>query len=274
MKLDMGRAWNDALSLLRGNQQVVLIVAGVFFFLPNLALTLLMPETIGQAETRVAGEPDIGAVLQTAATLYGEIWWQIALISLLSAIGMLGLLALLTDHNRPTVGEALKAGLVYLLPYIGAQILIGLMVGLIVLVPVAVGVAAGAGAGALLGILAFVAILYVYTKFSLTVPVIVVEEVMTPLRALGRSWALTKGNSVRLFLFYVLIFIVFFVVAMVLGIVGGAIGLVAGEDVNIVVSGLIGAAANMVGITLYLAVLAAVHRQLSGAARDVGAAFE
>ena len=152
--------------------------------------------------------------------------------------------------------------------------LIGLAAGLVILVPVAVGVGVSVGAGVLLGILAFVAILYVYTKFSLTVPVIVIEEVMNPLRALGRSWSLTKGNSVRLFLFYVLIFIVFFVVSMVLGIVGSMIGMVGGTDASIVVNGLIGAAANMVGITLYLAVLASVHRQLSGGAKEVGATFE
>ncbi len=274
MKLDMGRAWNDAMSLLRGNQQVVLIVAGVFFFLPNLALLLLMPETMGQTEAQVAGEPDMDAVLQTFATVYGDIWWQILLVSLASAIGMLGLLALLTDHNRPTVGEALKSGVTYLLPYIGAQLLVGLIVVLIVMVPVAVGSAAGVGAGALVGILAFVAVIYVYTKLSLTIPVIVIEEVMNPVRALGRSWSLTKGNSVRLFLFYFLLMLVYFVVLMVLGIVGGALGLIAGEEANIIITGLISAAGNMVFITLYLAVLAAVHRQLSGNVKAVGATFE
>lgn len=274
MKLDMGRAWNDALSLLRGNQQVVLIVAAVFFFLPNLALSLLMPETMGEMETRMAGEPDVDAMVQQIAAAYGDIWWQILLVSLVSAIGMLGLLALLTDHNRPTVGEALKAGVVYLLPYIAAQILTGLLAGLIVLIPVAAGVAAGVGVGALLGILALVGVIYIYTKLSLVAPVIVIEETMNPLRALGRSWALTKGNSVRLFLFYVLIFIVFLVAIMLLGIVGGALGLLAGEDANIIINGLLGAVINMGMATVYLAVLAAVHRQLSGNAKVVGATFE
>lgn len=274
MKLDMGRAWNDALSLLRANQQVVLIVAGVFFFLPNLALSLLMPETMGQAETRVAGEPDFDAMIETVTTMYGEIWWQILLVSLASAVGMLGLLALLTDHNRPTVGEALKAGLVYLLPYIAAQLLIGAIVVALILVPVAAGAAGGVGVGALLGILALVGVLYVYTKFSLSVPVIVMEETMNPLRALGRSWTLTKGNSVRLFLFYVLIFVVFFVAIMVLGIVGGALGLLAGKEANLIINGLLGALVNMGMVTVYLAVLAGVHRQLSGNPKAAGATFE
>jgi len=274
VKLDMGKAWNDALSLLRGNQQVVLIVAAVFFFLPNLALSLLMPETMAEAESRMAGEPDVDAMVQAVVTLYGEVWWQMLLISLLSAIGVLGLLALLTDHNRPTVAEALRAGVVYLLPYIGAQLVIGFLAGLIGLLALAAGVAAGVGAGALLGILALVAIAYFYTKFSLTAPVIVSESTMNPLRALGRSWALTKGNSVRLFLFYLLILVVFVVVLLVLGIIAGTIGLVAGEDANIIVTGLIESLANMAAITVFAAVLAAVHRQLAGDARAVSATFE
>ena len=83
-------------------------------------------------QTPAAATPSIGsdfdAMIETVTTMYGEIWWQILLVSLASAVGMLGLLALLTDHNRPTVGEALKAGLVYLLPYIAAQLLIGAIV--------------------------------------------------------------------------------------------------------------------------------------------------
>ena len=39
MKLEMNRAWNDAVRLVRRSREVVLIVAGVFFFLPYLAFT-------------------------------------------------------------------------------------------------------------------------------------------------------------------------------------------------------------------------------------------
>jgi membrane-anchored glycerophosphoryl diester phosphodiesterase (GDPDase) len=161
------------------------------------------------------------------------------------------------------------------LPYIAAQLLVGLAVGLVILVPFAIAAATGLVlAATLVGVVAVVAILYLYTKFSLTVPVIVIEDVKNPLHALGRSWSLTKGNSVRLFLFYVLIFVAFIVVAMVLGIVGGVLGLIAGTEAGILVNALMSAATSMVGITLYLAVLAAVHRQLSGGAKEVGATFE
>jgi hypothetical protein len=246
----------------------------VFFFLPNLALLLLMPEATAATGTRVGGEPDMGAALQAVGSIYGQVWWQILIVTLISAVGMLGLLALLTDHNRPTVGEALKAGAVYLIPYIGAQFVIALMAGLIILVPVAVGIAAGAVPGALVGIVATVAVVYMYTKLSLTIPVIVVEDERNSLNALRRSWSMTKGNSLRLFLFYMLIFVVFVVVSMVLGIVASAVSLVVGKDANIIINGLLGALVNMGMVTVYLAVLAAVHRQLSGNVKAVGATFE
>lgn len=275
MKLDMGRAWNDAVALLRGNQQVLLVVAGVFFFLPNLALMLLMPETMGEAETRVAGDADFGEAIRTASVLYQQIWWQLLLISILSAIGMLGLLALLTDRTRPTVGEALKTGVVCLLPYIGAQLLIGLAFVTIVLVVLVVAGAAGAAAGAAVGLLAAVAVIYLLTKFSLTIPVIVIEGVMNPVRALGRSWSLTRGNSVRLFLFYLMLLLAFVVIAIVIGIAGAIVGFIVGTGATVFVNALINALTNMAGLTLYLAVLAAVHRQLSGGSpQALGETFE
>lgn len=275
MKFDMGRAWNDAMAVLRGNQQVVLIIAGVFFFLPNLTLQLLLPETAGEAEARVAGEVDFNAMISAVGKLYSEIWWQLVLVSLISAVGMLGLLALLTDRRRPTVGEALTTGIKSLLPYFGAQILGGLAAAAILVVPIAAGSAAGVGPGVLVGLVACVAVIYVMTKFSLVVPVLVIEGVMNPVRALGRSWALTKGNSFRLFLFYLLLFVAFIVIAMVLGLVGGVVGAIGGEEVSTFVNALINAATNMFALTLYLAVLASAHQQLSGdTPQALGETFE
>lgn len=265
MKFDMGRAWNDATALLGANRQVVLIVAGVFFFLPYLALVLLMPETLTDLQAAGAGGSDPDAALRAMGALYGEIWWAILLIAVLQGIGMLGLLALLTDRTRPTVGEALGIGAKYFLPYLASQLLVAIMVVAIAILPLAVGAAAGPAIGLLLGLLVAVALAYVWTKFSLTAPVIAIERVMNPFTALGRSWSLTRGNSVRLFLFYVLLFLVLVVVAIVLGIVVGLVTALAGPDGALVVNGIVNGLINMVAVTLLLAVLAAVHRQLAGA---------
>lgn len=265
MKFDMGQAWNDAVALLRANQQVVLVVAGVFFFLPNLALLLLMPVPAAEAEARAAsGNVDFGEVLAAAGQVYADYWWQLVLVSLLTAVGTLGLMALLTDRSRPTVGEALKTGVKCLLPYIGVQLVTGFIVGGILLLIIVGGGAAGLGAGLLLGLVGLVAMTYLLVKFSLTLPVIVIENVMNPIAAIGRSWTLTKGNSVRLFVFYLLLLLVFGVIAAVLGIVGNVAGLVGGDEVALFVGALVNAAVNMIGLSAYLAVQVSAHRQLSG----------
>lgn len=270
MKFDMGRAWNDAVALLRANGQVVAIIAGVFFFLPYLALMLLLPESVAGVEAQVAGERDAGAALQAVSTLYARIWWQIILVTLLTAIGMLGLLALLTDRGRPTVGEALKSGVAYFLPYLGAQILMVLLFFVLILVGAAIGSIGGAAIGALVGIVALVAAIYVYVKFSLVIPVIVVERIANPVRALGRSWALTKGNSVRLFLFYLLLLIALLVIAIVIGLVVGLLGALAGPSSASLLGAIVNSGINALGIAIYLAVLAAIHRQLSGGSPEAG----
>jgi len=209
------------------------------------------------------------------AKAYGEVWWQLLIVSLLSAVGMLGLLALLTDRRRPTVAEALATGIKCLLPYFGAQILAGFAVGAIVVVPLAAGAAAGVGAGVLVGLVALVAAVYVMTKLSLTVPVLVIEGVMNPVRALARSWTLTKGNSFRLFMFYLLLIVTFVVIVTVVGLVATVAGVLGGEEVSTFVNALINSAANMIGLTIYLAVQASAHRQLSGGTpQALGETFE
>jgi hypothetical protein len=276
VKFSMSAAWNDAVALLRANRQVVLVVAGVFFFLPYLAMILLMPDYAATVGGPGAPQPaTMDEALEQISGVYRDIWWAALLLAVVQGIGMLGLLALLTDRDRPTVGEALAKGAKYFLPYLGTQILIALIVVALVMVPVTIGAAAGAGAGVLVGLLAAVAIVYLLVKFSLTTPVIVVDGVMNPIAALGRSWALTKGNSLRLFLFYLLLFIVLIVVSMVLTIPIGIVTAMSGGDGAVIVSGLVNALLNLVALTVILAVVAAIHRQLSGAApAAVSATFE
>src|SRR5690606_3205674 len=130
-------------------------------------------------------------------------------------------------------------------------------------------------AGVLLGIVAFVAILYLMTKFSLVSPVIAIDRMLNPVAVLQRSWQLTKGNSVRLFLFYVLLVIVAIVISIVIGLVAALLGALAGASGALIVSGVFNALVNMAFVIVFLAILAAVHRQLSGpSAESVSETFE
>ena len=131
MKLSISRAWNDAMGLVQANMGVVAVMAGVFFFLPNLAIVLLMPDMA----TSMAIEPgteDPAEVLNQFSEFYAGVWVPMLLVFVAQAIGTLAMLALLRGENRPTVGEALGIGAVGLLTYIGATILVYIALGLVI----------------------------------------------------------------------------------------------------------------------------------------------
>jgi hypothetical protein len=280
MEFDMGRAWNGAMALLRANRDVVLIVAAVFFFLPSLALMLFFPDyaalASGTAGTPEAVDPSKAADLafQQMAEVFDQIKWYLLASVIVQGIGMLGLLALLTDRARPTVGEALAIGAKCLIPYILAQLLLSLLVALLLTIPFAAGAAGGAIFAVLFGIAAMVAFCYVLTKFSLVAPVIVIERMANPLGALLRSWRLTKGNSVRLFFFYVLLLIAVIVISTVVGLFAALFTALGGQTVSLIVNGLVNGLFSMIVTTLFLSVLAATHKQLAGSHEIVSETFE
>lgn len=202
-KFDMARAWDGAVSLIRGNKDVVLIVAGVFFFLPNLALALFLPEVMGVDGTSAPADQTPEQAIEVMVETMSGYLPLFIVMGLLQAVGVLGLLSLLTDEARPTVGQALQTGAKSLVPYIVAQILQALAWIMIIAIPIALaGITGTPGVGALVALPALAAVIYIAIKFSLVSPVIVIDRVTSPINAMRRSWALTKGNSFRLALFY------------------------------------------------------------------------
>lgn len=269
MKLDINRAWSEALDLIQTNLSVVAVVAGVFFFLPYLAFVLFMPD-MATAMSIESNPQDPTAAFEQIMALYADIWWMIALLTVAQTIGTLALLALLRADNRPTVGEAIAIGAIGFLTSIAATLVF--YIGFSVVATVILGVAMAINVTALtviLGIVIFIALIYFAIKLSLLAPVIAIEKVYNPFAALMRSWRLTKGNSLRLFAFFALLIIAVVVVSMVLGlIVGLAFGLAGGEVARIG-NGLLNSLLNAVYVVLMLGVLAAVHRQLAGPDAEV-----
>jgi hypothetical protein len=78
-----------------------------------------------------------------------------------------------------------------------------------------------------------------------------------------------------MFLFYLLLLIAYFVITMVVSMVSmGLVGLIAGQGkVALLVGGLVSGIAGAVASTLFIAVLAAIHRQLAGP-EAIGATFD
>lgn len=271
MKFDSNLAWKEASSAVAANREVLLALAGVFFILPSLALALLVP----------APEPQPGATAEQAMQVMQAYYMQAfpyALpVMILQGVGTLALMALLTDRRRPTVGEAIRLGFVGLLSYLAAQLVMGLGMGLVV--GLLGGIAVASGVKALVAVVIIVGILgflYVTIKTSLTSAVIMVEGVRNPVAALLRSWRLTKGNSARLGLFYLLLGIVFVVVISIITAVLGLLTtvLLGGETAK-VIDAVISSALVAVMTLYFVAIIAAAHRQLAGPSPEqVSSTFE
>ena len=254
MKLDMGAAWSAATALIGRNRDVLLVIAGVFFFLPSLAITMIIPQG---NELQMANPADSEAMMSILMKLYADYWWAILLSGVAQGIGTLALLTLLTDRARPTVGEALKRGAISFPSYFAANLLI------VFAIAIPAGIALVASPLTLILVVPFA--LYLAIKFSLIMPAIAIDRILNPVTALARSWQLTKGNSMRLLAFYMLLFIatmvIFMLATMILGVVFAAIGGHVETIGNAIVSSLLNAGF----VVVFFAVLAAVHRQLAGA---------
>lgn len=271
MQFDSNRAWQEAAASVQANRDVLFPVAGVFFLLPSLAAALFMPQP----------QPEDGATPEQAMAALGQFYADSALwllpVVLLQAVGTLAMLALFTDRRRPTVAQAIRLGATGLLPYLAAQLLFGLAVGVIGGTLLAVSAASGVAVLAILvGFFVAAGAAYGAVKTSLSAPLIMVEGMRNPVAALRRSWELTRGNSFRLALFYVLVVIAFLIVTVIVSSLFGLLGMAIGgaeaaRALNAVVSSAFGAV-----MTLYLAaILAAVHRQLAGPSPEsIGSTFE
>ena len=269
-KLDTNAAWKEASAIVSANREVLLALAGVFFMLPSLALTV------------IAGEPEVlpgmkpQQMMAAMEEFYTGAWWIILLSAVFQIVGLMAILTLMRDRSRPTVGEAIRAGLPGALSYLAAQLLI--VVGLSLIGGLLIGVAAviSSALAVVVVVLFTVAMIFAMFRLILVAPVIAVEGVHNPLTAMIRSWRLTQGNFWRILGFLLLILILFAVVAgIVMMIVELILALVSSGEPQRIVAAVFSSALGAVGVVYFAGIIAAIHRQLGGpAAADLSATFE
>lgn len=266
MRLDTTQVWRDASATIGANREVLAVLAGVFFFLPSLAVGLFLPPP----------EPPAGAEPKQILALMGEFYQTAAPYMLANALvqtlGQLAVLVLITRSERLTVGEALREGSSSLLPYIGAQLLVTfgtmLAVGVVLLL--------GGLSGSVALVIGLVAAVYIGMRFILVPPVIMIDRLRNPVEILRRSWALTQGNVGPMLLFLFLLILAMVVIGAVAGgIVGIVLALVGGAEAvrigSAAVSALVGAGMTLVIVASFVS----MHRQLAGTRPDeASAAFE
>jgi hypothetical protein len=258
MKFDSNLAWQRASSAVAANREVVLALAGVFFLLPTLGLTLLVPPP------QPSPGASIEAVLKSLNEYYSAAFPYLLPIAVLQAMGMLALLTLLTDKTRPTVGDAIRLGLKGLLPYVLAQMLVVIGLGVAGGAVIAIGAASGIAALAVVGAaITFSVVAYVMIRTSLLGPVIVVDGERNAVAAIMRSWRLTQGNAARIGVFYLLVWIAFmFVIAVITLVLGILFALVGSQEVSRMAEAVISSGLNSVMALYFVGIFAAVHGQL------------
>ncbi|MDJ0642203.1 MAG: hypothetical protein QNJ15_05250 [Erythrobacter sp.] len=153
------------------------------------------------------------------------------------AFGQQGsMIAMASPFRRPTFGEAFSLGLKGGLSFLGVVLV--LIVAYIVLALIGALFVAMLGevGGIILAILVLPVAIYIGCRFAVLVPVIVVEGVFNPIKAITRTWEVTRGKALGIFVIY-LIFTVVAGIALMLpfGIFFGSIyaSIEAGADPGI-----------------------------------------
>ncbi|WP_315761180.1 hypothetical protein [Sphingomonas sp. Y38-1Y] len=170
MKLNIGHVFAAAGAAWRQERGLIVPVAGLFYFVPTLALLLLLPEM--QPVDRNGGDD---AALQALLGYAREHAGAILAVNFAQLVGTAVLLMLFLAPGRPLLGEALKLSAGRMLSFLAAGLLMwaGLMAGALLILPA----------------------LYLLGRFFLVTSALAANPGAGPVEAIARSWALTRGRG-------------------------------------------------------------------------------
>lgn len=234
MKLNLGRMFAAAGSLWRAERALIVPLAGLFYFVPTLALILLLPEA--QPAPGANDEAVLQALLDYAQANAGPI----VAVNLVQLAATALFLSLFLAPGHPTLGEAMRLAAGRMIAFVAAGLLMwgALMIGALLILPA----------------------LYLIGRFFLVTSVLAAEPRTGPVEAIARSLSLTAGRGWWCF---VATAIPFFAGQAATSIAGG-IGHAAGGSavLGLVFDGLAAAAATASWV-LTLLVKVAVYRALT-----------
>lgn len=258
MKLDLDQAWQSGVRFARKNASLLLVIGGLLFFLPAAISGLMFtPPEIPEGAT-------MDEMLAVMSEFWSETWWITLLSLILSTLGSLAIYRLAASRDTRTVSGALQDGLKGILPMIAASLMIGIPIGLLFAIPVAIG-----GAAVLITLLFIPLVIWIAMRTILAGPVLMAEGTYNPVTILKRSFAITKGNSLRIFFFLLLLIIAAGILLAVIGAILGLIfiaiaGAETGANLTMIVSALLESALTVVVISC----VAMIYRQLSAEPRS------
>ncbi|KQM66689.1 MULTISPECIES: hypothetical protein [unclassified Sphingomonas] len=241
MRLSIAAACAEASHIWKRDRDVIAAVGGVFFFLPNLALSLFMRAT----SVTVGGDTqDDQALLASMQSFLVDNAPLLAFQMVAELVGVAVLLTLLLDPARPTVGEALR--------------IVARRLPVLVAVTMLINIALVCGMA-----LFIVPGLYVIGRAALVLPVLIGEPERRFGDAIGRALDLTRGRVIQLLSLWALIFIgAYFVQTLLQGLARAA----SSGGSNPVTLGMVAVATSAVSMATaiaYTLVRAAIYRRLA-----------
>ena len=281
MKFSASKALSESFTIFTGRFAAMAPIALVFTLVP-LAVFMAFFSTSFAGLQQNQGNP--AAAMQTILAMLGRFSLVFIIYMLVRTLGVCALCIAASSRQAPSLSEAISEGVRAMLPMIGVYLL--LIVGYVVVAIVfavtiglsflglftasaASGQAPGAGSvlGAIsVGVIVMIAALYIFTKLSMIVPVIVVDQERSPVKAISRSWSLTRGASFKIFL---LLLLLGFGAAIINGILnalgGGGMGVAPNSGATVVWTQVaIAAISGTVFAMYFISLIVAIHEQLAG----------
>ena len=265
MQFNMNPCWSRAVELVQGNFSLLTAIAAIFFLMPTVAIYLLIPDMQTLADPMA--DPEI--VAERMQDMIGPVMGIILIATLVQFVGY-GAMVALMGEDRPTVGQALSRGLKALPSLLAVLILfaIAYIVGaMLIMLPFSIltGVS-GAPALGLIGVIpVLLFIVWLMARLSMSLPVMVLDGTLNPLKAVGESFKLTKPKQWPILLFWFVIFVIMSIIGFLFQGVFGLVAAMFGTGtVAMLVVGISSGAWSMVAGMLVSAIAVAMYAQLSG----------
>ncbi|WP_298467916.1 hypothetical protein [uncultured Erythrobacter sp.] len=194
------------------------------------------------------------------------------------ALGQQGaMIAMASPIQNVTFGEAFTLGLKGGLSFLGVIVL--LMIAYVVVLLLGAGLAAilGEAGAVILAILILPVAIYLACRMSVLVPVIVVDRVFNPIKAITQTWATTRGNVLGIFLIYVgFTVLALIAIGIPFALLGGMMGAGGEPGVLTMVFGFLIMIAIFIGFTLVSSsMIASLHAEISDThVEDLSETFE
>ncbi|MBV9842068.1 MAG: hypothetical protein JOY99_11185 [Sphingomonadaceae bacterium] len=245
-------AWTQA--FLEREWRLTLPVAFALMGLPAIIVELFAPVAHGPQDLAI---PLLSGMLAAIATIAGAL--AVSALALRPAISVAEALALAFRRLLVMIGATLIAG-------VGGGIVLALLAVIVTLASGAEQAMQPGHAGLLVSVMMLLMVA-IAARLCMITPIVVVEPI-GPMRALVRSWMLSRGHFWRLFALLMMVVMTSLIVSVaaqsVTGVIVWLIGRATGFDTLMrTIVAVVGALVNAVVSMLFAVLIAAIYRQLA-----------